>query len=306
MTRREQTSFRLEDLRHHWLQSRAERFCVLAAVAVFVALVSGLIGSGVLSEAFLLSYSHGKDQDVFFGLAQSLLPYFGIVGLLLAIARGRKREPVDLVSVRWPGFVRLLGGVAEGGIFGGVLGFVFGWVGCALNDNNGSVSDDLAGARMYAAFGAVAFGLGRGMDVLARSREVEIRPSPNYAISQSLRNTSGYIGISLLFGGLGILMMSLIPPTGSDGPITRVDVLCAGGLALLGWVGFFFGMEKGGYFLLNHYATRLLLWKKRVMPWNYLRFLDAAADRVLLNKAGASYMFLHRMLLDYFAASPEG
>jgi len=37
------------------------------------------------------------------------------------------------------------------------------------------------------------------------------------------------------------------------------------------------------------------------IPWNYLRFLDAAADRVFLRKVGAGYIFVHRMLLDYFA-----
>jgi len=38
------------------------------------------------------------------------------------------------------------------------------------------------------------------------------------------------------------------------------------------------------------------------MPLNYARFLDYAAKRVLLRKVGGGYMFVHRLLLEHFAA----
>ena len=38
------------------------------------------------------------------------------------------------------------------------------------------------------------------------------------------------------------------------------------------------------------------------IPGNYVRFLDYAAERILLRKVGGGYTFIHRMLLDYFAA----
>jgi hypothetical protein len=37
-------------------------------------------------------------------------------------------------------------------------------------------------------------------------------------------------------------------------------------------------------------------------PWNYVKFLDYAAERILLRKVGGGYIFIHRMLLEYFAA----
>jgi hypothetical protein len=37
-------------------------------------------------------------------------------------------------------------------------------------------------------------------------------------------------------------------------------------------------------------------------PLNYIRFLDYAAERILLRKVGGGYIFVHRMLLDYFAS----
>ena len=38
------------------------------------------------------------------------------------------------------------------------------------------------------------------------------------------------------------------------------------------------------------------------IPWNYVKFLDYAAERILLRKVGGGYTFIHRMLLEYFAA----
>jgi len=38
------------------------------------------------------------------------------------------------------------------------------------------------------------------------------------------------------------------------------------------------------------------------MPWNYPRFLDSAAERILLRKVGGGYIFVHRLLLEYFAS----
>jgi hypothetical protein len=35
---------------------------------------------------------------------------------------------------------------------------------------------------------------------------------------------------------------------------------------------------------------------------NYPPFLDYAAERILLRKAGGGYIFVHRLLLEYFAS----
>jgi hypothetical protein len=45
-----------------------------------------------------------------------------------------------------------------------------------------------------------------------------------------------------------------------------------------------------------------LLWRAGSIPWNYRRFLDSAAERLLLRKVGGGYIFVHRLLLEYFAS----
>jgi hypothetical protein len=48
--------------------------------------------------------------------------------------------------------------------------------------------------------------------------------------------------------------------------------------------------------------VRSLLWRNGSLPWNYPRFLDYAAERILLRKVGGGYIFVHRLLLEYFVS----
>jgi hypothetical protein len=62
------------------------------------------------------------------------------------------------------------------------------------------------------------------------------------------------------------------------------------------------GFLRGGLFCLQHLVIRLELKARRNAPWRFGAFLDCAAQLLLLRKVGGGYVFLHRMLLDYFAA----
>ena len=64
----------------------------------------------------------------------------------------------------------------------------------------------------------------------------------------------------------------------------------------------FTGMRAGGEACIMHFVLRLWLIRNGSTAWNYVKFLDYAADRILLRKVGGGYMFIHRMLLEYFAA----
>ena len=62
------------------------------------------------------------------------------------------------------------------------------------------------------------------------------------------------------------------------------------------------GLYAGGQAFLKHLALRLLLVRSSSIPWNYVKFLDYTAERILLRKVGGGYIFVHRMLLEHFAA----
>jgi serine/threonine protein kinase len=66
------------------------------------------------------------------------------------------------------------------------------------------------------------------------------------------------------------------------------------------------GLACGGAAYMQHVVLRLLLWCDRRVPFNYTRFLDYAAERILLRKVGGGYIFIHGLLLNYFADVETG
>jgi hypothetical protein len=62
------------------------------------------------------------------------------------------------------------------------------------------------------------------------------------------------------------------------------------------------GLRTGGSACICHFALRFYLIHRGSIPCKYVRFLDYAARRILLRKVGGGYMFIHRMLLAWFAA----
>ena len=74
-------------------------------------------------------------------------------------------------------------------------------------------------------------------------------------------------------------------------------------------VGLFFGLitglNRGGSAVIKHYALRLVLWLRGYIPLNFVAFLDQCDKLILLKKVGGGYIFIHRMLLEYFADLPS-
>lgn len=53
---------------------------------------------------------------------------------------------------------------------------------------------------------------------------------------------------------------------------------------------------------IERFVLHLVLWSNGCIPWNYQRFLDAAAGRLLLQKTGyRRYRFIHDLLQKHFA-----
>jgi hypothetical protein len=61
------------------------------------------------------------------------------------------------------------------------------------------------------------------------------------------------------------------------------------------------GLNRGASTVIKHYSLRLILWLTRCTPFKFIKFLDYCAKLILLKKVGGGYIFIHRMLLEYFA-----
>ena len=66
------------------------------------------------------------------------------------------------------------------------------------------------------------------------------------------------------------------------------------------------GLHFGGRACIQHLVLRIMLWCGGFAPLNYVRFMDYAAGRIFLRKVGGGYIFVHRLLMEYFASlEPE-
>jgi len=136
----------------------------------------------------------------------------------------------------------------------------------------------------------IIFGLIGG---LAKGKEIEKTSVPNQGIWRSLRNSLLFfailtpIGVMLSFGRYTDNIYEII------GISSTVGILAALG-----------GGQRSGIVLIQHFMLRLFLWFNRNTPWNYARFLDYASDRIILQKVGGGYIFVHRLLLEHLARSP--
>ncbi len=130
--------------------------------------------------------------------------------------------------------------------------------------------------------------------VSSQTIEDQHRVLPNQGIRRSAINGIVFGLISALLSGLSFWLSSQL----SDGQSFGLSAGLYGGLSL----GLLVGLLVGGLACLRHYVLRFLLWHSGSVPWHYVSFLDYAAERILLRKVGGGYIFIHRLLLDYFAA----
>jgi hypothetical protein len=104
-----------------------------------------------------------------------------------------------------------------------------------------------------------------------------------------------------LFVGLSGWLFSMVFTT-SLGRLHGLVVVLFLGLL----VGLAIGLLYGLGAFVKHFVLRFLLWLRGDdLPWNLVPFLDEAAERLLLRKVGGSYIFVHRLLMDYFAELEE-
>jgi hypothetical protein len=270
---------------------------------LLVGFPEGLI-AGLLSLLFvaLINDLLIRRVDLLFPLFAGLLSLL-IAGLTIAYKYGAEIEKVPLKRVAWLWidtwrkvvksealknglFMALLTGllivVISGPGYGPGLGLIFGLViapFCWLvSDIIGDVIDGLSSNLL----------------------EERMLTRPNEGIYNSAHNgiivgLSGGSIAGLLIGALAVLMLSLV--SNFLGGLTfGLLIALVVGLS----TGLTIGLANGGTACIQYFVLRLFLWRSGYAPLDYVRFLDYAAERILLRKVGGGYIFAHRILLDYF------
>lgn len=265
-----QTQFALEDLNGSWL---------------------GDIGRDSIHDhkrnkglfRFLFGPKSSKRVEGFhrllFGLAVGLCawfvsgPAFALLASLLAASRLEGRiESAEQLAFSWGAAARripicLLFGVTVGGAVALDRGVVAGiWV-----------------ALIAMALEVMQAGL--------RPKSVGASSLPNARTVMSLRYALQIMLAGIVVSSTILALPQFDPQLAADPAVANFTVFAA----------IIFAGEKGGWFVLHHYAMRLALSASGVAPLAYVRFLDEAVDRLLLVRRGGTYEFMHVTLRDYMA-----
>jgi len=245
----------------------------------------------------VLYYPSGLSEEIFINGITVWIAY-AVIGKLDA-----KIEPVEVVSWSWVKVRRqlpkiLFFGLVGGLIAGGLIDLSIFFLRHELQ--NGLLPFVLP--VLVLALGIIvslALMLGVSYEVLATHTR------PNQGIRNSVRN-GVVLGLvyGLMVGVLSSIILSLVRVVAiTHFPIQRLigfglsDGIGVG-LATAGVVW----ASSGGFASVQHFFLRLRLWRAGVIPWQYARFLDYASECILLRKVGGGYIFIHRLLLDYFAS----
>jgi eukaryotic-like serine/threonine-protein kinase len=60
--------------------------------------------------------------------------------------------------------------------------------------------------------------------------------------------------------------------------------------------------DYGGCFLVSYFTLRFLLYRSKFLPKYLFKFLEYSTQHLFLRRVGGGYIFVHRMLMEHFAA----
>lgn len=175
-----------------------------------------------------------------------------------------------------------------GGLFGGLIGWLIGWI--IVGTIGWMIGGMIAGSILGLFLGFSAeFGAGLVGGLIG-----------GVLVGLMLGTIIGAIAgvIFGLFFGLTEGLSSILS--------SWLIVVLRGGLIGMLSGGLFGGLFFSGLAVVQHFALRFALHREGFLPWNQVSFLDYATDRIFLRKVGGGYVFVHSMLMEYFASLEPG
>jgi hypothetical protein len=288
--------FLVEKLQPKWLGTKAQSMTYKSIVTLSRWLGFGL-GFGLIL-ALIIGLSFGLGFGLRIGLVSGL-----ILALILAlIIEPRRKLELEYIVVdaetlgwEWNRFrVRILGNL----VFGSIVGLIAGLILVTILGLIFGLSVRLIALLIYGLIAGLSIGLVIGVrDGFRHTIKADIS-SPNEGIKLMRQNS---LVVFFVISLIAFLIYGLI--TGLSSGLTSGLRF---GLIYGLMAGLSVGIAKGGFDVIIHYALRLILWRSGYTPFNFIKFLDHCAKLILLKKVGGGYIFIHRMLLEYFAElTPE-
>ena len=316
LSQESQTVFLIEQIQPTWLPKDFQRLIYSVGVSLIVGLtmaffhvgplssvfegskglVEGLIG-GVIAGLFygllggLISrwlsgivarIATGLTLGLLFGLVFWLVlgPKFGLTygifyatcGVIIYEFFSKDIEPVETLEWSWQKALKNLG-----------VALIFVLI---LSVTNGLIFGLIFGVLLWL------------MLNWEKQTEINRTTRPNQGIWKSVQDT---IKITTIIGLCSGIFLGLIQAQYTLIPEVNSFVLGLANGIMFGYGGALLSTQGAGFVCFKHLILRLLLWRSGCIPWNYVRFLEYASDRLLMKKVGGGYIFYHRMLMEHFA-----
>jgi hypothetical protein len=290
-------------------------------------ITSGYLGIGLSTGlSYALAYIMSTELANRLHTTQSNVLAYGLVylldytlvGIILCIILERRKpgvQPAEVIIWSWSSFWRGLVNIkhiGNGVLVGALVGLIMGFSAGLIFGLGKGLSLELNAGVRYGLIAWLAFGLSywlllglfRGLSSDMLDKHLHVKP--NQGIRRSARNSvligliSGLVSwlvCSLSYSLFFLVLYGLGPAMGVGQSVGRSFGLLIG----LG-VGLLWGLLNGGLACIEHYVLRLLFWQAGSINWNIPNFLDYAVERILLRKVGGGYIFVHRLLLEYFVS----
>jgi hypothetical protein len=294
MIQHTQTVFLIERIRPNWLEGARRPLYALflnLPIQLSLALPAGLI-VGLVSALI-----GGLAVGGIGGLAGLL-----VSSLILALIAGRRSRgamPLTPTEVKWS-WKGAGKGLIVGLVFGLTLWLILILIRVPDFDVNVVLSEFQSVLLGFGRTGAVLSALASGLvgvlfgGLTQEAMQVKTDRSPSQGIRIPAENAA-------IVGAISSLIMGLVfglAPALTLGPVPGLKF----GLIVGPVFGLAFGVILGGGFVLQHLTLRFILHRNGYIPWNLIRFLDYATERIFLRKVGGGYIFIHRLLQEYFAS----
>ena len=121
---------------------------------------------------------------------------------------------------------------------------------------------------------------------------------PVSALNQGIENLIQNLNLIILIFVPTHTLLACIVRNSVSYAFISANILISSCMALLLWI-----IWGGGEAYINHFLVRFCLHVTRSVPWNYARFLNYATERLLLQRTGGSYRFMHDLFRQSFAQS---
>jgi GTPase SAR1 family protein len=292
LERESSTELLIEKMQPTALITRRQKWAYRVMRGLFSGLIFGLI-EGLIVK-LIIGLSVGLSVGLFSGLIIGL--FYGLNGGLdtiepaveeISISMSHEARQEILRALREDLVDGLSGGLAFGQIFELIFELIFEQI-------FGLIEGLIRGLIVGLIFGLI-FALIRGL-IRGIKADIQTRIEPNQGMKNSLKNMFIVGVIVLVMALLFYFLLEYLLASVVDSEI--LPGIIGGFLVYLVWLSF---DQAGGDALSKHLALRLVFAWNRYAPLRYDLLLNYCTERLLLQRIGGRYRFMHKLLQDHFA-----